>query len=149
MLRIFGRQSAQRRVEGLAEVLLVQPPRGVVVAGGLGERTHAVTEIQGWPALAPPPPVQGRVRDDPQEPVPEPAPAVEIRQTRERLQQCLLDHIHRILLVPQQPVSHPVGVPAIALEQLFACARIPLPGALHQDLVGRLHAGGSLEHTFP
>src|SRR5271157_4249653 len=74
----FRTQATQSFVESLPEVLLMQPPGRVVVESQIGNSVGGINKVLGAPSVAPAPPVQGRVSDDPQEPVTEPAATVKV-----------------------------------------------------------------------
>src|SRR5208337_601602 len=144
----LGAEVAEGLVQRPAKILLMQASGRVIMEGRFGQVAAAISDPQDGTPFTAASPIQGRVANDSQEPVPKPAATVKISQSQEGLDECFLNHVQGVLLVPQQPVGHPVGIFPVALKQLFACARVPLPRASNQNLVRRLHAGGSVEHTI-
>ena len=86
-----------------------------------------------------------------QEPGPESAPAVEVVQVAQGLEEAVLDGVLGVLLVAEQAVGHAIGDPGVPAEQFLPRGGIPLAGQADQDLIGRQHVGLCLGHsrTFP
>src|SRR5271165_2243141 len=144
----LGAEVVEGLVQRPAKILLMQASGRVIMAGRFGQIAAAIPDAEDGTPFTAASPIQGRVANDSQEPVPKPAATVKISQSQEGLDECFLNHVQGVLLVPQQPVGHPVGIFPVALKQFFACNSIPLPRASNQSLVRRLHAGGSVEHTI-
>src|SRR5262245_35042100 len=80
-----GTQPVEGLIEGPPEVLLVDPASGMALGIRLVAVFLAVTLRKAGRPFASPPPVGPLVLADPRRPGPEPAPAIEFHQGRERL----------------------------------------------------------------